>query len=74
MDDVIKKLYKEFSVYERPKHFTDYEHCYECKEHDDMMKSASLETLNSEHLGGAGWAPFSFLTEEGFAYYMPRIL
>ena len=39
-----------------------------------MMLSATLETLNSEHLGNIGYAPFSFLTEQGFAHYMPRII
>lgn len=74
MDATIKNLYKEFSVYKRPEHFTDYKHCDECEEHDNTMRSATLKTLSSEHLGCVGWAPFSFLTEEGFAYYMPKII
>jgi hypothetical protein len=74
MDQVIEKLYKEFSVYKRPAHFTDYKHCDECEEHDETMRRATLETLCSEHLGCIGYAPFSFLTEEGFAHYLLRII
>lgn len=74
MDETIKALYEEFSVYERPEHFTDYKHCDECEEHNNTMKSASLDTLCSEHLGCIGYAPFSFLTEHALAYYLPRII
>ena len=38
------------------------------------MLSATLATLDSTHLGAAGWSAWSFLTQEGFAHYMPRIL
>ncbi|MFC1684177.1 DUF6714 family protein [Pseudomonadota bacterium] len=73
-EQIIKDAYDAFSECKRPDHFTNYLHCDECNEHDQTMRSATLETLDSKHLGCAGWAPFSFLTEEGFAYYMPRIL
>lgn len=74
LESVLRNLYSAFSDCKRPEHFTDYEHCEECAEHDEVMRSATLDTLDSVHLGGPGWAPFSFLTVEGFAHYMPRIL
>jgi len=71
---ILNNLYETFSEHKRPSHFTDYQHCPECNDHDQMMLSATLETLDSEHLGNAGWSPFSFLTVDGFSHYMPRIM
>jgi hypothetical protein len=72
--ELIDNLYLAFNCYARPEHFTDYKHCDECLEHDQTMNSADLKTLNGSHVGTAGWSPFSFLTTEGFGYYMPRLL
>lgn len=74
LEQIRDRLYSEFSDYARPEHFTDYEHCDECAEHDETMQSADLETLTAAHMGTGGWSPLSFLTEEAFGYYMPRLM
>jgi hypothetical protein len=74
LTQVLEDLYREFAVIERPEQFTNFEHCEECFEHNETMKSAGLETLTASHLGTAGWNPISFLTAQGFAYFMPRLM
>ena len=74
LQKIIQSLYEVFSCYKRPAHFTKFGHCDECREHDETMSSADLNTLKGFHLGTAGYGPLSFLTEEAFAYYMPRII
>lgn len=71
---ILDNLYSAFSEYKRPQNFTKYWHCMECSDHNDTMLSATLETLNSTHLGSGGWCPFNFLTASGFAHYMPRLV
>ncbi|MBB3167296.1 DUF6714 family protein [Simiduia aestuariiviva] len=74
LEAIVKDLYYVFSCYPRPLNFTDYKHCPECEDHNETMKSATLATLESKHLGCVGYSPWCFLTEEGFAHYIPRIL
>lgn len=72
--ELVDELYEAFSDCRRPEHFTDHEHCDECFEHDETMRKATLRSLSAVEMGTAGWSPLSFLTEEGFAYYMPRFM
>ena len=74
LTQILEALYQEFSDVEKPEHFTKFEHCEECREHNETMKSANLDTLTALHLGSFGWNPLSFLTEQGFAYFMPRLI
>lgn len=74
IEHIIKNLYEAFKDCPRPDHFTKHDHCIECEQHDLTMLSATLETLDSKHLGSSGWAAWSFLTPKGFSHYMPRIL
>ena len=71
---IIKRNYQVFADIPRPDHFTSFEHCDECFEHDETMQKAGLRTLEAKAMGTAGWSPLSFLTEDGLSYYMPRLL
>ena len=71
---LIEELYDAFKECERPQHFTNYKHCWECFEHDQTMQNAALRTLSAKSMGTSGWGPLSFLTEQGFAHYMPRLI
>ncbi len=62
-----------FSDASRPEHFTNFRHCEECQEHDDLLRSRDLETLTIEDVGNVGWNPISFITPEGFSYYFPAL-
>lgn len=74
LNEIIRDLYQAFKDCDRPDHFTNYDHCPECKDHDETMRNANLESLNSEHLGSPGYNPFNFLTIEGFSHYMPKLM
>jgi hypothetical protein len=58
----------------RPEHFTDYQHCCECAEHDDTLRSFTPDMIGREALGHAGWDPMTFATETGFRYYLPALI
>jgi hypothetical protein len=57
----------------RPQHFTDFTHCCECAEHDELLRSRNRESLGIEDVGNPGWDPICFVTAEGFAYYFPSL-
>jgi hypothetical protein len=51
---VIEEVQAAFAKYERPAHFTDYTHCPECAEHDELLLSRDNDTLRIEHVGNPG--------------------
>lgn len=57
----------------RPEHFTNYRHCDECYEHDELLRSRDLDSLRIEDVGNPGWDPICFITTEGFGYYFPAL-
>jgi hypothetical protein len=57
----------------RPEHFTNYNHCDECEEHDELLRSRDLHTLSIRDVGNIGWDPICFVSPEGFAYYFPAL-
>ena len=58
----------------KPVHFTHYEHCDECLEHDQTLLNCDVDSIGLEALGNPGWDPLCFCTEEGFRYYMPALV
>ena len=70
---IIDQTKQAFSDAPRPEHFTDFNHCGECQEHDDLLRSRDLDTLKLEDVGKPGWNPICFITPEGFCYYFPAL-
>src|SRR5262245_43226978 len=62
-----------FGAWPRPQHFTDYRHCCECAEHDELLRSRDRSTLLQADVGNAGWDPICFCSAEGIAYYFPAL-
>lgn len=62
-----------FSV-PKPAHFTNYQHCCECAEHDQTLINCDVDSIGVEQLGNPGWDPLCFCSEEGFIYYMPALV
>ena len=62
-----------FSSVQKPEHFTNYAHCDECAEHDEVLLRRTRETLQRTDLGNAGWDPLSFCSPEGIAYLFPAL-
>ena len=58
----------------KPEHFTDFRHCCECAEHDQVLVSNDVDSIGLDELGNPGWDPICFCTSEGFLYYMPALI
>jgi hypothetical protein len=71
--DVIAVIDAAFSSLEKPTHFTKFDHCGECKEYDDLLRSRDRETLRIDDVGNVGADPFCFCLPEGIGYYMPTL-
>ena len=71
---IISNLYSTFALRIRPDHFTKFDHCPECAEHDESLRSLGLNEIGPIQVGHSGYGPISFLTAEALAYCMPRFL
>jgi hypothetical protein len=58
----------------KPEHFTHYNHCEECAEHDETLIRADVDTISLEELGNPGWDPICFCHDHGKKYYMPALI
>src|SRR5687768_6955562 len=58
----------------KPTHFTDYQHCCECAEHDQTLLASDVDTIGLNELGNPGWDPLCFSSAEGLMYYMPALI
>ena len=70
---VLEAIQEAFAGCTRPRHFTNYTHCSECAEHDEVLRSRDVQTLRIEDVGNPGWDPICFISPEGFAYYVPAL-
>lgn len=57
----------------RPAHFTDYQHCEECAEHNQTLASRTPDSITLQEVGNPGWDPICFVSPEGFRYYLPGL-
>lgn len=71
--EVLGELYAAFSGCERPEHFTDFGHCCECAEHDELLRSRDRDTLQIDDVGNPGWDPLCFTSAAGLLYLMPAM-
>jgi len=73
-DEIIAEAVKLFSDVARPEHFTNHEHCPECKDHDEELLAFNPSSITREALGTMGWDPITFTTDQGFRYYLPGLI
>ena len=71
--EILDLIARAFSSSRRPEHFTDYTHCPECLDHDNLLQSRDLLSLRLEDVANACWDPICFATPEGFSYYFPAL-
>ena len=71
--EVLSVLAVAFAGCERPEHFTNFQHCCECAEHDELLRSRDLDTLRIEDVGNPGWDPLCFTSADGLLYYLPAL-
>lgn len=62
-----------FASVPRPEHFTNYRHCDECLEHDELLQQRDCDTLTMDDMGSGSWDPITMTTPEAFAYLMPGL-
>jgi hypothetical protein len=72
-EEILEGIPRVFSSCPRPDHFTNYNHCHECREHNEVLRSRDLDTLCIVDVGNIGWDPICFISPEGFAYYLPAL-
>ncbi len=58
----------------KPVHFTNYQHCCECAEHDETLTSFDRDSIGLQQLGSPGWDPLCFTYAEGLKYYLPALI
>jgi len=58
----------------KPTHFTNYQHCCECAEHDETLLAHDVDSIGIEQLGYPSWDPLCFSNAEGLIYYMPALI
>ncbi len=58
----------------KPLHFSDYQHCCECAEHDQTLLASDVDSIGLEQLGNPGWDPLSFSSTAGLMYYLPALI
>src|ERR1700682_4088824 len=69
---ILRQIDKTFGSNERPAHFTNYEHCEECRDYDDLLRSRDRSSLMLSDLIVRG-DPFCFVSPQGLAYYFPSL-
>ena len=72
-DEILRAIRIAFGDCRRPPHFTNYTHCKECQEHDDVLRGHNIDTLSLDDVGNPGWDPICFISPQGFAYYFPAL-
>jgi hypothetical protein len=71
--EILSVVKEAFGRCKRPVHFTNWTHCCECGQHDETLRSKSVETIGLRELGNPGWDPLCFISPEGFKYYLPAL-
>ena len=71
--DILAMIRAAFASCTRPAHFTDYRHCKECLEHDELLRSRNLDTLTIADVGNIGWTPIPITTPAAFSYLFPAL-
>lgn len=69
------KLYVEqvFGGNAIPENYTDRDHCDECAEHDETLRSYTPKSIGLAQLGNPGWDPICFVLPDAFKYYFPAL-
>ncbi|MFZ6752812.1 hypothetical protein ACO0KY_05480 [Undibacterium sp. Dicai25W] len=70
---VLAEIESAFGNVPRPEHFTNFEHCSECLEHDQTLLSCEREALGRDHVGTPGWDPVTFCKPVAKAYLFPAL-
>ncbi|WP_199524814.1 hypothetical protein [Pseudoalteromonas sp. bablab_jr011] len=73
MTEQYRQLKRAFASRVRPAHFTNYNHCEECLEHERTLQHRDNESLSFNDVGIITYSPISFINLEGFLYFLPGL-
>jgi len=73
-EHLIAEIDSAFGDAAKPAHFTNYTHCGECAEHDELLLARDRQSLQVEDVANPGWSPLLLCTPEGVAYYLPSLV
>jgi len=59
---------------DKPRHFTNFNHCDECAEHDATLTNTDVKRITLDELGHPGWDPICFCNDDGKRYYTPAFI
>ena len=72
-ENVLAAIDDAFGSIPRPEHFTNFEHCCECAEHDAALLAVDPLDIDHDAVGSAAWDPVTFATPGAFAYLLPGL-
>ena len=72
-DQILAEIDLAFGDCGKPDHFTDFKHCEECADHDELLRSRDRSSLKIGDVGNPGWDPILFCLPEGISYFMPAL-
>jgi hypothetical protein len=70
---VLARIDMAFAPVHRPAHFTDVDHCFECRDHDEELSARPRPELLRSDLGSMCWDPVTASIPQGVAYLMPTL-
>ncbi len=73
-EQIKEDIARVFSCHGAPEHYTNREHCTECAEHDDTLRSYTPQSITLAQLGNPAWDPICFVLAPAFKYYFPALV
>lgn len=71
--EVLAQVHQAFGQAPRPEHFVEAPFDLERKDHDDLLRSRTRETLKISDVEMPGYNPINSMTAEAFRYYFPAL-
>jgi len=71
--DTYQNLCRIFAARERPKRFIGYKQCEEIAEHEATLALKDNDSISFSDVGNIAYTPISFISIEGFMYYLPGL-
>ncbi len=72
--ELIRQVLLLFPASHRPAHFTNHEHCEECRDHDITLRAHNRDQIGFDVLGNPAWDPICFVNEAGYKHYFPALV
>jgi hypothetical protein len=72
--EIIAEIDRAFAGVEAPEHFyANHNHCDECAEHDELLRTHDRYALTMDEIGHMSWDPVTGASPHGWAYLVPAL-